>query len=262
MKKLSIIIPCYNEEETIHKLLDYLELQEFPVEHEVIIVDDGSERELKPHIEKYLKRNHNYSHYRLPTNQGKGVAVRLGFSKAKGDYVIIQDADLEYLPRDIPKLLEPVIKHGARVVFGSRLLGKPKGMSIAHNIGNRLLTFLTNLLFQSKLTDMETGYKLVERKVVQALNLEAREFELEPELTGKILGRGHEIIEVPISYKYRLKGQAKINVADGLEAILVLLMVRYFPNSKFWARVHKVLKFHLKGIVSKVLGMVIPSDFH
>ena len=248
--KLSIVIPCYNEDESICKVLDLLLEQQFPIDHEIIIIDDGSRIPVTTYIKEYLQ-NPILHHYRLRRNQGKGSALQIGFKKAKGDYIVIQDADLEYLPSDINALLAPILDHKAFVVYGSRFFLKPKNMSRSHWIANRFLSMITNFLFFSKLTDMETGFKLMNRHLLYSLNLIGREFEIEPEITGKLLARGVPIIEVPIQYHYRQKGIAKINIADGLEAVFILFLLKTRAKSRFLWWLFKIFKYHFKKIIVK-----------
>lgn len=248
--KLSIVIPCYNEDESICKVLDMVLEQQYPIDHEIIIVDDGSTIPVTTYIKEYLKNPGLYL-YRFRRNQGKGSALQIGFKKATGDFIIIQDADLEYLPSDIPTLLKPILNHKALVVFGSRFFLKPKEMSRTHWIANRFLTLITNFLFNSKLTDMETGYKVINRQLLAKLHLIGRQFEIEPEITGKLLVRGVQIIEVPIQYKYRQKGIAKINVADGLEAVFLLILLKTRSKSRLNWWFYRIFKYHLKKLIIK-----------
>ncbi|MHA1683159.1 MAG: glycosyltransferase family 2 protein [Promethearchaeota archaeon] len=249
--KLSLIIPCYQEDQTINKVLQLIKKQEFPVEYEILLIDDGSEIPVVDVIDG-LTNKLNLRIYRFRSNQGKGCAVRLGVAKARGDYVLIQDADLEYLPKDIPRLLEPVLEKNAPVVYGSRFLNKPEHIRMSHNFGNKMLNIVSNFLFHSNLTDFETGYKLIKRSLLLDMDLQSREFELEPEITAKLLKRGIPIIEVPIFYRYRAKGHAKISYLDGIEAIIQLLKERIFEKSTFMNWILLIYKFHLKKILQKI----------
>ncbi len=249
--KLSIIIPCYNEDECLNFIVKSLLKLELPMEKEIIIVDDGSRINQKQFIEQEIYQE-KVKFFRIPRNQGKGVSVRMGLKKASGDWYLIQDADLEYDPGDIPNLLKPIIENKAKVVYGSRLFEIPPTMSKSHLIGNIFLTKLTNFLFDSNLTDMETGYKLFSREVLKSFSLDAREFELEPELTAKIILSGYPIKEIPINYKYREKGTAKINIFDGLEGAFMLIKLKFFADSKVFDFFYKLYKFHLKGIFNKI----------
>ncbi len=249
--KLSIIIPCYNEEKTLKPLIKSLLKVDFPIDHEIIVVDDGSRINHKEIISEEIVTK-KVTFIRLPENQGKGVAIRIGLKYANGDIFIIQDADLEYYPSDIPKLLEPILTKEVEVVYGSRFFTKPKIMSKSHLLGNILLTKLTNFLFHVNLTDMETGYKLFTKKVLNDLKLNAREFEFEPEITAQIILKGYQIKESPIRYNIRRYGFAKINYFDGIEGALVLLKYRLFIDSKLYQFIYNIYKFHFKKIMKKL----------
>ncbi len=222
MTKLSIVIPVYNEEKTILEVLRRVEEVVLPdVEKEVIIVDDGSSDNTCNHL-KTLDTN-RYKIIYQKENLGKGAALRDGFKAVTGDLVLIQDADLEYSPEEYPKLINPILKNGVMVVYGSRILASHETNHFFYYYGNRLVTFLTNALYGSSLTDMETGYKVFRREVLDELNLEANDFSIEPEITVKIL-RKHKIFEVPISYVGRsFKDGKKISWKDGLHALYTLL---------------------------------------
>jgi glycosyltransferase involved in cell wall biosynthesis len=225
--KLSIVIPCYNEEKTVEELVDLVEKVD-GVEKEIVIVDDGSKdgsRDIlaRMSVEKpYLKIILNQK------NSGKGATVREGYKHTTGDYVIVQDADMEYDPQDYKKLLAE-IGRGAQVVYGSRFTGNYKDMTNLHYFGNRFLTTLTNLLYGTKLTDMETCYKLLPGEFVRSINLKSDRFDFEPEITSKILKSGMRIVEVPISYKGRswVEGK-KITWRDGIHAVKTLIKFRFF----------------------------------
>ena len=254
--KLSIIIPCYNEDKTINLLLNSLFKVKFPIENEIIIVDDGSKNNQIEFIrEEVLHKNVRF--VRLSQNQGKGVAIRIGLYFARGDILIIQDADLEYFPSDIPKLLRPILNKQTQVVYGTRFFGSSYQMAKTHLYGNIFLTKLTNFLYNSNLSDMETGYKMFTRKILNKLNLNAREFEFEPEITAKILLHGFSIIEIPIKYKYRNFGVTKINWLDGLESALILIQYRLFIESKIFRFLLKIYKYHIKNVFNKILKHTI-----
>jgi len=224
--KLSVIIPCYNERATIEDIVRAVKATELA--YEIIIVDDGSADGTREILKQYegdpLVRVVYHDH-----NQGKGAAVRTGFSKAAGDVFLIQDADLEYDPRDYPKLLQPIEEGRAKVVYGSRFLGGPrKTMFFWNMIANRLLTLITNILYNTILSDMETCYKVMRAEVVQGMNLRSHRFDFEPEITSKILKRGFRIYEVPISYNGREWNEGKkIKWTDGPIAAWTLLRYRF-----------------------------------
>lgn len=249
--KLSIIIPCYNEEQTIKPLLKSIFDIDFPIEREIIVVDDGSKRNHEEIIREEI-RSKKIKFIRLPKNQGKGVAIRIGLRNAEGDLFIIQDADFEYFPSDIPKLLAPVLNNSAKVVYGTRFKIKPELMAKSHYMANKFLTRLTNFIYKINLTDMETGYKLFTKDVLNKITLNTREFEFEPEITAKIVLSGFNIVEVPIKYQYRKFGAAKINWLDGLEGLLILIQLRFFPNSKLYQFIYNIYKFHAKKIIHKL----------
>lgn len=225
---LSVIIPAYNEKETIEEIIKRVNDAEISgFEKEIIVVDDFSRDGTREILERIdLKNLKKYYHEK---NMGKGAAVKTGISNAKGDVVIIQDADLEYCPEDYPALLKPIMENRADVVYGSRFLGKRwDGTFLLHYIGNRFLSFSTNALYNSKITDMETCYKVFRKSVVNGIKITSRRFEFEPEITAKILKNGHKILEVPISYEGRnYKAGKKITALDGLKAFWVLLKYRF-----------------------------------
>jgi len=250
--KLSIIIPCYNEENTIKDLLNNLFEVKFPIEREIIVVDDGSSRNLREMIEEEIKSN-KIKFIRIPQNHGKGIAIRVGLKYVSGDVFIIQDADYEYFPTDIPKLLEPILNKEVNVVYGTRFATKPKNMAKSHYFANIILTKLTNFIYNTNLTDMETGYKLFTKKVLNKITLDTREFEFEPEITAKIILKGFKIKELPINYYFRKFGVAKINWLDGIESIIILIQQKFFPNSKLYQFLYNIYKFHVKRIINKLI---------
>jgi len=225
--KLSVIVPVYNERELVVKSVTHLLDSDPGVEREVIIVDDGStdgtrevvKKELEPLVDKVIYQQRN---------QGKGAALRTGFAAATGDFVIPHDADMEYDPDDIPKLLEPVLKGRADVVYGSRFTGPHRNMFFFHWIGNRFLTFVTNLLYNTTLSDMETCYKLIRRSLLDGIEIRSNRFGVEPELTAKLLKKKVRIYEVPVSYYGReFEEGKKITWRDGFTALWVLIKYRF-----------------------------------
>jgi glycosyltransferase involved in cell wall biosynthesis len=223
---LSVIVPVYNERATIAEQLRRVRNVEIPLEVEVIVVDDGS----SDGTEKILGALGDSTVRVIShgTNRGKGAAVRTGLAAVRGDLVIIQDADLEYDPEDWPRLLDPVLRGKARVVYGSRFTGERKNMLPLHWVGNRFLSLVTNLLYSSTLSDMECGYKLFDRQVLEGMTIESDRFEFEPEITAKVLRRGHRIYEVPVSYAGREPDEGKkITWRDGFGALRTLLYFRF-----------------------------------
>jgi glycosyltransferase involved in cell wall biosynthesis len=231
--KLSIIVPVYNEEKTVKKILNKVKKVRLPnlIEKEIIVVDDGSQDET-PSILNNISGIKVINH---KTNKGKGAAVRTGIETAKGDIILIQDADLEYNPDDYPRLLEPILKDKAEVVYGSRLknyplriVGKRKTPLITHYLGNKLLTLITNLLYGNGLTDMETCYKVFTKEVLKPIKLNANRFDFEPEITAKILKAGYKICEVPIKVQPRGYDEGKkITWRDGIGAAWTLIKYRF-----------------------------------
>lgn len=222
--KLTTIVPVYNEEATVKVLLKkLLEVKEVK---EVIVVNDGSTDSTRSILQKMKHRKLKVFH---KTNGGKGSAIRHGLRHVTGSHVLIQDADLEYDPDDIVDLIEPVKKGRASVVFGSRFLGPHSNLLFWHKQGNALLNFLVNLMYNTTLSDMETCYKIVPTKVLQQLDLESNSFEIEPEITCKLLKSGVYIYEVPISYVGRDFSQGKkITWRDGITAVASIWKYRWW----------------------------------
>jgi len=223
---LTVIIPVYNEVHNISEILK--RVQATKLAKEIIIVDDGSKDGTRDILKKLdgKKKVRVILHDR---NQGKGAAVVTGMKAALGDVLLIQDADLEYNPRDYPMLLQPIEEGVADVVYGSRFLGGPHRVTMFwHLVANKLLTLLTNLLYNTILTDMETGYKVFRRVVMDGMVIRAKRFNFEPEFTAKILKRKHRIFEVPISFNPRDYSQGKkIKLKDAFEAVWALLKYRF-----------------------------------
>ncbi len=242
--KLSIIMPVYNERVTIEEIVERVRsvnltvevnggrLLQGPVtlERELVIVDDGSTDGTRDILNRWREQKPADMQIIFHAqNGGKGAALRTGFERATGDIFVIQDADLEYDPRDYVKLLAPLLEGRAPVIYGSRFLGGPRSaMSLSHTMGNKLLTVCTNLLYGTALSDMETCYKCFRRDVIAGMPLRSRRFEIEPELTAKILKRGFPIFEVPISYNGRAFHEGKkITWRDGFTAIRTLVKYRF-----------------------------------
>lgn len=225
--KLSIVIPVYNEKDTLEAIIERVEAVDLGnVEKEFVLVDDASTDGSKEILEK-LEKEKGYKVYYHLTNQGKGASLRDAFQLTTGDYVIVQDADLEYDPQDYKKLLRALDEQNADVVYGSRFSGNYEDMTQLHYIGNKALTMLTNLFYGVMLTDMETCYKLLPGDFVRNLEIKSNRFNFEPEITAKILKSGMKIVEVPISYEGRTFEEGKkITWRDGLAAVGTLLKFR------------------------------------
>ncbi|KMY66136.1 glycosyl transferase [Desulfocarbo indianensis] len=232
-------MPCYNEEQFLEEIVRRVQAVDLgDIERELIIVDDCS-RDNTPQIQAALEGQTSAHPSAKPfdrpirvlrheVNQGKGAALRTGFAQAAGDLVIIQDADLEYDPEDYPKLLRPVLKGKAEVVYGSRFTGERRNMFLHHWMGNKFLTLLTNLLYNTTLSDMETCYKLFTRHALQGITIKSDRFNFEPEITAKILKKGIRIYEVPISYTGReFEEGKKITWRDGFVALWCLVKFRF-----------------------------------
>lgn len=224
--KLSVIVPVYNERETISEILQ--RVQAVDVEKEIIVVDDGSTDGTREVLAEEWQKPGVVVRFQ-PRNGGKGSAVREGLKHATGDVVVIQDADLEYDPEDYRLLLRPILTGRAKVVYGSRFLGEHRAMYFWHSVGNRFLTLLTNILFDTTLTDMETCYKMFTADIARKLDLRSPRWGFDPEITARILRTGHRIYEVPISYAGRERWEGKkITWKDGFTVLFTLLRYRFF----------------------------------
>jgi glycosyltransferase involved in cell wall biosynthesis len=225
-QKLSVIVPVFNERNTVAEIVRRMRAVELPLDKEIVIVDDGSDDGTRAVLTQLGDSTVRVVLH--PQNRGKGHAFRTGLEHVTGDLVIVQDADLEYDPDDWPKLLAPVLKGRATVVYGSRFTGERRNMLFLHWVGNRFLSLVTNILYNTTLSDMETCYKLFDRRVLDGIEIEAERFELEPELTAKVLRRGIRIYEVPISYSGREFHEGKkIDWRDGFTALWTLIKYRF-----------------------------------
>lgn len=242
-KLLSVVMPAYDEEETIEeviKLVNKVDLSKLGVEKEIIVVNDGSKDRTAQIVKRLAKKINNLKFFDQPRNMGKGAAVRRGFKEAKGDIIIIQDADDEYDPFDYPQLIKPILDGKAMVVYGSRFLSmiqQKKNMRWLkkHNkaywlayLGGRIITKTTNFLYGARITDEPTCYKTFHKDILKSIKFKGNKFEWEPEITAKILKRGYKIHEVPINYTPRTFEQGKkINWKDGVQAVWTLLKFRF-----------------------------------
>lgn len=217
--KVSIIIPCCNEEETIADTVNRVKMINLNCDREILVVDDGSKDNSVSIVEgiKGVKLE------RHAKNMGKGEAIKTAVKRTTGNIMVIQDADLEYPPEEIPKLIKPIVEGKAEVVYGSRFLGSHKGMRLSHIIGNKLLSLATRILYTAEVTDIMTGHKAFRKKVLKNIELNAKRFEFEPEVTAKVLKSHHNIAEVPIDYEHRKLGKAKIRWRDGFISLWWLL---------------------------------------
>jgi glycosyltransferase involved in cell wall biosynthesis len=228
LRKLSIVVPVFNERNTLVEILRRMRAVELPdgIEREIIVVDDGSSDGTRDVLNQLGDSTVRVVMHEV--NRGKGAALRTGFAHATGEYVLVQDADLEYDPEDWPRMLNPVLRGKARVVYGSRFTGERRNMLLLHWIGNRFLSMTTNVLYNTTLSDMETCYKLIERDLVASMRLHSNRFDIEPEITAKILKRGIRIYEVPISYSGREFDEGKkITWRDGFSALWTLVKYRF-----------------------------------
>ena len=227
---LSVIVPCYNERATVAELLR--RVRAVPIDKEIIVVDDCSTDGSRDVVAALAAEWPELRHVLQPVNSGKGAALRRGIQEARGNIVVIQDADLEYDPEEYPKLIQPILDGDADVVFGSRFEGYPRRVMLYwHTLGNRFLTFLSNATTNLNLTDMETCYKVFRREVIQSIPLNSNRFGFEPEITAKVARRGYRIYEVPISYHGRDYWEGKkINWKDGVSAIWTILKYGLFVD--------------------------------
>jgi glycosyltransferase involved in cell wall biosynthesis len=230
--RVSVIVPAYNEENTIANVLQAL-LRELPDVHEIIVVDDGSKDNTAIIANEYSLQNNHVRLIRQPANMGKTAALKAGFSASTGDIVLVQDADLEYDPVDIPGLVEPIVQGKADVVYGSRFMIRraSRVLYFRHFMANQFLTFLSNLLTDLNLSDVETGYKAFRGEIIRNMVIETRGFGFEVEVTAKIAKLNCRVFEVPISYYGRTYEEGKkIGFMDGLDAILYIFKYNLFVN--------------------------------
>jgi glycosyltransferase involved in cell wall biosynthesis len=222
---LSVVMPVYNERDTIEEMIARV-LAVRQIRIELIVVDDGS-KDGTSEILRDLQKRYSFKLCQKP-NGGKGSALRLGFKEVTGDLVVIQDADTEYSPEEFPELIELICQGRADVVYGSRFLGRHRVFLFTHYLGNLFLTFLTNVLYNTMLTDMETCYKAMRVEVLRSFRLESDGFGIEPEMTAKIFKRGYRVYEVPITYDGRGYDEGKkITWRDGVVALWVLFKYRF-----------------------------------
>lgn len=227
MKKLSIIIPVYNEKSTVQEVLDSVSRTKvLGWDKEIIIIDDGSTDGTQEILKKWVKKVEVIFKKK---NEGKGSAVTIGITKATGDIILIQDADLEYSPSDYPVLLAPFENDRVHVVYGSRFLGGHLSTMFMYALGNKFVTLVTNILYNTNITDMETGYKVFDAAVLKGIRIKAKRFDFEPEITAKVLRSGYQIYEVPISYFGRKFSEGKkLTWRDGIDAFITLLKFRFW----------------------------------
>ena len=230
LSRISILIPVFNEVRTLHELLAQVDMATVAgLEKELIIVDDGSTDGTREILEQLDGLQTSFRVVFHGQNMGKGAAIRTALTYATGDLVLIQDADLEYDPRDYEDLVAPILRGRADVVYGSRLRGgKPvRDFSLLYLWGNKFVTLVTNVLYGAALTDMETGYKLFRADVIKNLHIRANRFDFEPEVTAKILKRGYKLVELPISYYGRPHAEGKkLTWRDGFSALWTLIKYR------------------------------------
>lgn len=221
---LSVVMPAYNERETIEEIIRRVLL--VPLRIQLIVVDDGSTDGTRELLQR-LRQDLAFELVLQDRNQGKGAALRRGFQEVKGDLVVIQDADLEYSPEEYPELIALICQGRADVVYGSRFLGRHRVFLFSHYMGNRIVTLLANILYNTMLTDMETCFKVMRAEIVRGMTLRSNGFGIEPELTAKIFKGGHRVYEIPITYDGRgYEEGKKITWRDGLVALWILLKYR------------------------------------
>ena len=226
MVKLSIIIPAYNEKETIREIIK--QVSDIKIPKEIILIDDCSTDGTREILQTEYSHLKNIKVLLHKKNRGKGAAIRTGLKDIEGDIIIIQDADLEYDPQDYPKLIKPIINKETEVVYGSRFLGmKNKHIYNLNMLATRILTIMANVLYNAKITDEPTCYKVFTKKAIKSVDLKCEKFEFCPEVTAKIRKNGYKIKEIPINYNPRsIEEGKKINWKDGVQAIWTLIKYR------------------------------------
>ncbi|MCJ7520273.1 MAG: glycosyltransferase family 2 protein [Anaerolineaceae bacterium] len=224
--QISVLIPVFNEEKTLEEI--FKRVKQTGLAFEILFIDDGS-TDSTPEIINKLSQHQQVSCVRFEKNHGKGAAIRAGLAAAKGDVIIIQDADLEYDPREYPNLLKPIQEGIADVVFGSRFLGGARRpVMFWHMVANKILTFMNNLLYDNILSDMETGYKVFTKKAIEGIQFKSNRFDFEPEFTAKVLKKKCRIYEVPISFNPRdYEEGKKIGFLDAIVAFWTLIKYRF-----------------------------------
>lgn len=223
---LTVVIPVFNERNTVAEIIE--QVAELEIDKQIILVDDGSTDGTQEVLSSYIGRK-DFEVVLHPRNQGKGAALQSGFQRARGEIVIVQDADLEYDPKDILNVIAPILEGRSDVVYGSRYLANSvQDPSVIHRLGNWLLTQFSNWMTSNRLTDMETCYKAIRRTILQSIDIEQRRFGFEPEITAKLARRGHRILEVPISYRSRSwKEGKKIGVKDLINTLWCIVRYRF-----------------------------------
>lgn len=250
--KLSIIIPVYNEEKTLNDIYQQVINVSFPIEIEIIMIDDCSKDSSKKIIEDIAKKDSRVKYVLKEKNEGKGSALFAGFEKAEGDIVIVQDADLEYSPLEIPKLVQMIVDNKADVVYGSRFSSmSTQVVKFYHYLGNKFLTLISNLFTDLRLTDMETCYKAFRADIIKNIIIENKRFGFEPEITAKISKLNIRIHELPISYNQRsYSAGKKIGIKDGFEAIWCIIKFNLFFNSESFKKGMPEKFLNRKGLFS------------
>jgi glycosyltransferase involved in cell wall biosynthesis len=224
--KLSILMPVYNERTTVSTVIERVLAVDYGCEIELVIVDDGSSDGTAPILDAL--KDPRLSVHRHQVNQGKGAAIRTAASQATGDYMVICDADLEYSPEELPKLLAPVLAGEADVVYGTRSFGSHTAYSFWYVMGNKAVTFVANALYDTWISDLETCFKMMPLELYRSLDVRSAGFGMEAEVTGKLLKRGYRPYEIPISYRARSREEGKkLTWKDGVEALWILARIRF-----------------------------------